>query len=160
MDTPTQDDPAAEGLRTFAMAGALSALLIALTVLVTRASRPRPVAPSIATVAAPSGPVVRVTRVDGDIAVRVGEACELAIEPATHPQLNCRVLLHCGDRWLYGAGRTGYTNCVFEAGRAVTASDPSDTDGDPALDLDLRAGTIRVTASSHPLRAVSLEVEP
>ncbi len=92
---------------------------------------------------APLDPVRRVARSserDAD--------CELSIDPwiAGH-DLNCRVVLRCGDELVYGEALSGMCACTSADGRILQAEDGSTTaeDGDPAVVVDLDAGTLELS---------------
>lgn len=67
--------------------------------------------------------------------------CSLEITPARLPKskLNCRVIVRCGPKAIYGADGAGFTTCRLAEGKPVTASDTkrSEKDKDPALVYDL-----------------------
>jgi len=101
-----------------------------------------------------------VTTIVGEPGVSSGQACTIAIDPAEGAQ-NCRVVIVCGARTLYGEGSGGYGHCGVDASGAVTMRDgnPSATDHDPMVDLRAsevvvtdqgRAGTWVATVSLSP----------
>lgn len=96
---------------------------------------------------------------------REGEACTVTVEPrGTSPSRsgNCRVRVRCGRRFLYGAGTSGWNVCEVDDELApVGARDPRADDGDPTLDLDLRAGTLRIgDVRGERSERIELTLEP
>ncbi len=85
-----------------------------------------------------------VTTIVGEPGVSSGQACTVTIDPANDVQ-NCRVVIACGARTLYGEGTGGYGHCGVDASGAITMRDgnPSATDDDPMIDL--RASEVVVT---------------
>lgn len=82
-----------------------------------------------------------------DAGIAVGAPCVVALRPAYEArEWNCRARVECAGEVLYGTGASGFARCASDAGAPLSASDPSDStrDGDPELDLDLRAGSVRV----------------
>ena len=72
-----------------------------------------------------------------------GSTCDLSLSPAATTGENCRALLTCGGKVLFGGGTVGFEKCVMEGGEPVSLVDPYPTpkDHDPELRLDLSAGT-------------------
>ena len=77
-----------------------------------------------------------------------GEHCEVHIRDAYKFGLNCRINVMCGGVQLYGGKRLGgYALCELDADDHAARSleeNISREDGDPAIDLDVAAGTVRV----------------
>jgi hypothetical protein len=69
--------------------------------------------------------------------------CELAISPAGASADNCRVLLTCGGKTVFGGGTIGFEKCAMDNGEPVSLVDPYPTpkDHDPELSVDLGSGT-------------------
>jgi hypothetical protein len=70
-------------------------------------------------------------------------ACDLRISPGYSKGHNCRIVLSCGGRAVYGGGTGGFADCALVAGRPVSFVDayPTPSDGDPELNCDLDAAT-------------------
>ena len=76
--------------------------------------------------------------------VAAGEHCVLRMQPAWRSGVNCQLLVQCGDEDLFGGRRIGgYAVCDYAADAFLSALDTERrTDGDPAIDLDVEAGTL------------------
>jgi hypothetical protein len=114
--------------------------------------RPAPTAPlgARADVAPAFAPFVRFARVvdPGTPAVLgAGEACAVEVTPVTDSSFDCRVVVRCGDRILYGRdearGGTGYNRCG-PVPSLIVDRDVTGDDGDPRLRLDLASGELVV----------------
>lgn len=72
-----------------------------------------------------------------------GSRCELAISPAGSRADNCRVLLTCSGKPVFGGGTVGFEKCTMSAGEPVSVVDslPTPKDKDPELSVNLSAGT-------------------
>ena len=96
--------------------------------------------------AAPTGPPVRQYRgtVQGssDRGLPSGTSCVVRVEPASNSGYNCRVLISCGGRLLYGDGGSGYNMCQADG----SVSDARMDDGDPAMALSPSQGSVTVTS--------------
>ena len=105
-----------------------------------------------------AGRVGRVTDVEGNGLVRVGETCAVEVRPAFGDATKCRVWVRCGGATLYGAEGGGYAACTVEGDRPFGARDdaPSSQDRDPALELAFGPGTARVHDDSPNPWTVSL----
>jgi hypothetical protein len=95
-------------------------------------------------------PFVRFARVidPGTPAVLgAGEACAVEVTPVTDSSFDCRVVVRCGDRVLYGRdevrGGTGYNHCG-PVPSLIVDRDVTDDDGDPRLRVDLASGEVVV----------------
>lgn len=73
--------------------------------------------------------------------------CVLSASPVLSDEFSCRVTLRCSGEVVYGAGRTGYNDCVLRGGAVVSASDTGTTleNEDPRLELDLDSDTVTVS---------------
>jgi len=75
-------------------------------------------------------------------------SCDVRVLPVDSGRFSCVVRVMCDGRVLYpdSRQRAGYVSCEIENGRPVRAIDEGSTaaDGDPRVDLDLNAGTVRV----------------
>jgi hypothetical protein len=85
---------------------------------------------------------MRLTKREGKAPVKIASSnCSLEITPARLPKskLNCRVIVRCGPKAIYGADGAGFNTCRVAEGKAVAASDTkrSEKDKDPALVYDL-----------------------
>ena len=94
-------------------------------------------------VTAHAGTVTAVRGLDG---VAAGQPCSLRVSPNPRGTFNCRLLVTCGARVVYGYGNTGFTTCALIDGAPVRASDTNTTgeEGDPALTLDLQRGALHL----------------
>jgi len=76
-----------------------------------------------------------------------GEACAVEVTPVTDSSFDCRVVVRCGDRVLYGRdearGGTGYNHCG-PVPSLIVDRDVTDDDGDPRLRVDLASGEVVV----------------
>ena len=89
----------------------------------------------------------KVTLATGDPPAPVGTPCTFQLLPNKSSH-NCRSVVKCGPNIVYGDVNQGYLDCAFVDGLPTTAQDISDTDGDPAFDMDLGARKLLVKASS------------
>lgn len=117
-----------------------------------------PVSPNLpaegpAVVAAPLSVRAEVTRSSNASLVRQGASCEFLVEQRQRDAQSyyCNAQVMCGGKLLYGGPDRGYFACRFYDGEQgehhdVVGSDPttSDEDKDAALQLDTRAGVLRV----------------
>lgn len=94
--------------------------------------------------AAPLEADVVVVSAGQDAPVAAGTRCLLRMQPAWRQGVNCQVHLACGEEDLFGGRRVGgYSVCNTEAHAFLDATDDEAIrDGDPALVIDLRAGTL------------------
>ena len=96
---------------------------------------------------APSGHVAEVTEARHP-KLSGGERCEVKVTDAYKFGLNCRISVVCAGQQLYGGKRLGgYALCELDAHDHAARSleeNISREDGDPAIDLDVAAGTVRV----------------
>ncbi len=83
------------------------------------------------------------------LAVRAGQVCTLVVEnpprATDSSERWCRTAVRCGDTLVYGGGASGFFPCTFDAQPPVVVGDDGQTtsaDGDGALMLDTRAGTL------------------
>jgi hypothetical protein len=90
-----------------------------------------------------AGAVTAVRGLDG---VAPGQPCSLRVSPNPRGTFNCRLLLTCGARVVYGGGNMGFTHCALIDGAPVRATDTHTTgeEGDPALTLDLQRGALHL----------------
>lgn len=114
--------------------------------------RPTPTATvgGSATAAPLFAPFVRFARVvdPGTPAVLgEGETCAVEVTPVTDSSFDCRVVVRCGDRVLYGRdearGGTGYNRCG-PVPSLIVDRDVTGDDGDPRLRVDLASGEVVV----------------
>ena len=75
-------------------------------------------------------------------AYAIGDQCEIWVEPADLPDLNCRWSIDCknsqGKRRIYGGGTAGYSNCeIAEDGSPLRAQDEDDDVYDGAFVAEL-----------------------
>ena len=103
--------------------------------------------------------VARVTRTTGDAPVAAGATCSVVIfDNRNDDTYDCRVHVQCGPTDVYGTSSAkGYTNCVWDGAIAVAAHDRRWDEGDPALRLDRRIGSVEVRDETW---TVTLEVVP
>lgn len=91
-----------------------------------------------------------------------GTACSVEVAPADGGwELDCRIVVRCGDHVLYGESpMTGYAACGVVPSYVVDAR-TSDADGDPAMTLDLAAGTVTVEERAGLVRQrVEIALDP
>lgn len=80
--------------------------------------------------------------------VPVGTACQFRLRPAWRQGVNCQLLVTCpgiddDGEDLFGGRRVGgYARCETADHAFLRALDDDHLDGDPAIDLDLAAGTL------------------
>jgi hypothetical protein len=69
-------------------------------------------------------------------------SCDLAISSAGSGDENCRVLLTCGGKELFGGGTASWEKCTMAGGEPVSLNDsqPTPKDHDPELSVDLPGG--------------------
>jgi hypothetical protein len=118
------------------------------------------------TVAAAFQPIVldgRVTNIEGDAPVASGAACTVKVLAANVGELNCRVIVRCGDKLLYGKSGSGYLTCNMKDGLPTFGRDADGSarskatdSGDPMFELDLPKE--RVVVSDGPSPAYSVEI--
>lgn len=104
---------------------------------------------------------VHVVSADPGAPVDVGAVCSLEVVPDYRSGVNCHVSLVCGETSLFGGQRIGgYAVCTTADHRFLTATDTETTgrDGDPALLLDVEAGTIR-WRDGRPEQTVELTID-
>jgi len=105
--------------------------------------------------AGPSDPSPRqisavISAATGSAGVTPGTECRFPVtrEPREDGTFWCRAQVTCGSVLLYGGGTAGYFNCqLWETPRRDVIGRDADTtsgDQDPSLDLDTRAGTMRI----------------
>jgi hypothetical protein len=104
-----------------------------------------------ATVAEPAegfAPFVRFARVvdpGTPAALSTDQACAVEVTPVTDSTFDCRVVVRCGDRVLYGRderrGGTGYNHCGPLPSLIVDSAVTED-DGDPRFRMDLASGEV------------------
>lgn len=104
--------------------------------------------------ASPRTGVATVTTGTGLPVLTPGAACRFVIQPPTAPQPMCTAMIVCGDQTLYGGGNTGVFPCTIAAppARHVVGHDTATDDGDPAMEIDTRAGTLRVWDAARGAR--------
>jgi len=87
-----------------------------------------------------------VTAAGGLVGVTPEQSCSLRVSPVPRGTFNCRLLLTCGARVVYGDGVMGYAHCALIDGVPVRATDTHTTgeEGDPALALDLQRGALHL----------------
>lgn len=95
---------------------------------------------------APTAHAGTVTAVRGLEGVAPGQSCSLRVSPVPRGTFNCRLLLTCGARVVYGDGVMGYAHCALVDGAPARATDTHTTgeEGDPALTLDLQRGALHL----------------
>ena len=80
--------------------------------------------------------------------VPVGTACQFRLRPAWRQGVDCQLLVRCpgiadDGEDLFGGRRVGgYARCETADHAFLRALDDDPLDGDPAIDLDLGAGTL------------------
>jgi len=109
------------------------------------------------------GQVGTVAAASGRTSVKAGDRCDVSITPdagfmKTSPT-NCRVVVKCGPKVVYGWEGSGYTNCETDRGLPTRAADPWGTakDTDPIVEVDLPAGRV-VVRDDNPDSTYSIEI--
>lgn len=94
-----------------------------------------------------------VTRAEG-ATVGVGDGCWIRLSRVVRGDFNCKVELTCRNEIVYGRPNSGYNFCQEIDGELVSAADdqPSNVDGDPAMELDLREGKMTLEDAVPYLR--------
>lgn len=73
------------------------------------------------------------------------ETCAVEVTPVTDSTFDCRVVVRCGDRIVYGRderrGGTGYNHCG-PIPSLIVDSNVTEDDGDPAFRMDLASGEV------------------
>lgn len=100
--------------------------------------------------------MVRTGHVTASTTLAVGTACTVARRPAFVDGFSGRVVVRCGEHTLYGAEETGYTYPGDDA-RLIVDADPSSTDGDARMTLDLVRGTVHLEDGTG-LSQVSVDI--
>jgi hypothetical protein len=102
-------------------------------------------------VAMPFSPIEHEARIvshEGTLASSPNASCEVRVLPVEAGRFNCLVRVLCGGRVIYPDPdqTAGYAPCDVQDGQPVRAFDDGETsaDGDPLVDLDLRAGTLTI----------------
>ena len=99
----------------------------------------------------PFEPMQREARIvdsEGTLGVSPNARCNVRVLPVQTQAFNCLVRVVCDGHVLYPnpTQTAGYVPCELEGTRPVSARDDghSALDGDPLIELDLRAGTVTV----------------
>ncbi len=85
----------------------------------------------------------KVSSVAGAAPLKVGTACDVLLEPHYDPRHNCRAVVSCSGRTLYGAPGFGFSNCETKDGEPVAFRDETHG-GDPVLRWDLVTGGLEL----------------
>ena len=96
--------------------------------------------------------VLTVDKIDGTGApVRAHDRCSMVTWVIPGPGGQCEVHVLCGAKVLYGGPGLGVTSCTQSEGVVTTARDdkPSSQGPDPAIAVDIGAGTVDVTDDPH-----------
>ncbi len=89
------------------------------------------------------GEVGTVAKASGRTSVKSGDVCEVSVTPVAgfqkNTQFNCRIIVRCGPKVIYGWENSGYMNCETDRGMPTRANDPWGTakDTDPMIEVDL-----------------------
>jgi hypothetical protein len=72
--------------------------------------------------------------------------CTVSVRSSSSNGFNCRILVRCAGRTVYGANDSGYNRCQRRGGTFVGANDTGQTrtDGDPAMSFDLSRRSVQV----------------
>ncbi|NUO52690.1 MAG: hypothetical protein HOV80_27910 [Polyangiaceae bacterium] len=81
--------------------------------------------------------------VTGPAPVKAGAACSVALTPAWGPDQNCRAVVSCGDKVLYGDHVTGFNKCEL-ADNAPSSFDDSKHDDADGVFVWKRGGPAKV----------------
>ncbi len=102
----------------------------------------------------------KVTKKSGPSPLEVGASCDLQLRPTWGPGNDCRAVVTCGDRVVYGARMTGFSRCEV-AGDKPTAFRDDAHDADPVFQWELAAGHATLTAKEGDQTwSVDLSVAP
>ena len=99
----------------------------------------------------------------GKTSVKAGDSCDVSVTPNAEfgkgSPYNCRVVVKCGPKVLYGWESAGYTNCETEEGMPTTANDPwgTATDSDPIVEVDLPRNRV-VVRDDNPASTYTIEI--
>lgn len=119
---------------------------------------------------APLSVRAEVTRSSKAELARQGDSCEFLVEQRKRDAQSyyCNAQVMCGGKLIYGGSDRGYFSCRFYDGELgehhdVVGNDPTTTgeDKDPALQLDTRAGVLRVwddASGSHGQFEIEAEI--
>jgi hypothetical protein len=99
----------------------------------------------------------KVTQASGQPPQPMGTPCSFLLVPHAGSH-KCRAIVRCSNTIVYGEEGQGYLDCAFVDGLPSTARDTSDTDGDPAFDMDLPARKL-VIGSSRPAGGYGMTVQ-
>lgn len=142
--------PASRATLTIIVAAAVAGF-VPIIYLVTRPDQPRPSA--VVTHRA------QVTRTTGAAPAAKGDPCTIRIEPAEGEPHNCRIVVQCGAKVLYGALKSnGYVHCALDAGVAISAHEAAPDDSDPDLHYDLATGQVMVKETTGTNWQVDMEI--
>lgn len=72
----------------------------------------------------------RAARVTGPAPVKAGAACSVIIRPVWGPERNCRAVVSCDDRILYGDRVTGFNTCEILEGAPASFDDSKHDEAD------------------------------
>ena len=88
-----------------------------------------------------------VTHTEGASHLHVGDSCRVDVEWTTDPGRNCRALIDCGTRHVYGDVHQGWFPCVSNADGVQSGEDtePTADDGDPRFSIDRTQNTVTVS---------------
>jgi hypothetical protein len=104
-----------------------------------------------------------VAQASGRTSVKTGDSCEVSVTPVSDFQksspYNCRVVVRCGPKVIYGWEGSGYTNCETDRGIPTRANDPWGTakDTDPIVEMDLPRSRV-VVRDDNPDSTYSIEI--
>jgi hypothetical protein len=93
----------------------------------------------------------RVTATEGSSHVHVGDACRVDLEWTTDPGRNCRALVDCGERRVYGDVHQGWLPCTATAADGLIRGhddEATPTDGDPRLSIDRVENRVTISDES------------
>lgn len=89
----------------------------------------------------------KVLKTTGTAPVRAGSVCEVVLSPAHREGLQCRALVRCGGKTLYGDAMQGFGACsvVDDAPELFSDVERSAQSGDPSLVIELKDGVAQLS---------------
>lgn len=102
----------------------------------------------------------QVSATTGASHVHVGDTCRIDVEWTTDPSQNCRALVDCGERRMYGDVSQGWFGCRATADQGLVHGQdvqPTTHDGDPRIDIDRTSGVVTMS-DDDPAWSVTLAI--
>lgn len=104
----------------------------------------------------------RVTATSGASHVHVADTCRVDLAWTTDPGRNCRALVDCGTRRVYGDVGQGWFPCSASGDEGLRSGEddaPTSDDGDPRFHVDRVAGTVQISDDA-PSWSLTLAISP